>query len=149
MVAWQPASEADGTSDGVSGRNERYELEYRKTNHDSALRAAGQACWEKIHDIRESHATISGERSEVTSQHIHISLSGSLCLLSISLCFYFKFVSYKIILICCVSGLKFDSRFVIVRVRARNKTAVGEFSEPVAIETRGEGINERMIVTEL
>ncbi|XP_028274227.1 FSD1-like protein isoform X2 [Parambassis ranga] len=34
-----------------------------------------------------------------------------------------------------ISGLKFDSRFVIVRVRARNKAAAGEFSEPVAVET--------------
>jgi len=37
-----------------------------------------------------------------------------------------------------VSGLKFDSRFVVVRVRARNKAAAGEFSEPVAMETRGD-----------
>lgn len=36
-----------------------------------------------------------------------------------------------------VSGLKFDSDFVVVRVRARNKSAAGEFSEPVALETKG------------
>ncbi|XP_023816666.1 FSD1-like protein isoform X2 [Oryzias latipes] len=35
-----------------------------------------------------------------------------------------------------ISGLKFDSQFVVVRVRARNKAAAGEFSEPVAMETR-------------
>ncbi|XP_026153290.1 FSD1-like protein isoform X1 [Mastacembelus armatus] len=35
-----------------------------------------------------------------------------------------------------ISGLKFDSRFVVVRVRAKNKMAAGEFSEPVALETR-------------
>uniref|UniRef100_H3CB37 Fibronectin type III and SPRY domain containing 1-like n=1 Tax=Tetraodon nigroviridis TaxID=99883 RepID=H3CB37_TETNG len=35
-----------------------------------------------------------------------------------------------------VSGLKFDSDFIVVRVRARNKTAAGEFSEPVALETK-------------
>ncbi|RVE66212.1 hypothetical protein OJAV_G00124770 [Oryzias javanicus] len=35
-----------------------------------------------------------------------------------------------------ISGLKFDSPFVVVRVRARNKAAAGEFSEPVALETR-------------
>ncbi|KAM4719314.1 FSD1-like protein isoform 2-T2 [Anableps anableps] len=35
-----------------------------------------------------------------------------------------------------ISGLKFDSLFVIVRVRARNKAAAGDFSEPVAMETR-------------
>ncbi|XP_045898155.1 FSD1-like protein, partial [Micropterus dolomieu] len=95
-VAWRPACEADG--DGVSGRIECYELEYRKTNHDSSLRAAGETCWEKIPDIRETKITI--------------------------------------------SGLKFDSRFVVVRVRARNKAAAGEFSEPVAIETRGEHMSE-------
>ncbi|XP_044030973.1 FSD1-like protein isoform X2 [Siniperca chuatsi] len=89
-VAWRPAGEAD--SDGDSGRIERYELEYRKTNRDSSLRAAGEACWEKIHDIRETHVT--------------------------------------------VSGLKFDSQFVVVRVRARNKAAAGEFSESLAMETR-------------
>nr|XP_020516472.1 FSD1-like protein isoform X1 [Labrus bergylta] len=87
-VAWQPAGDADSDS----GRIERYEVEYRKTNRDSSLRAAGEACWEKIHDIRETKVTI--------------------------------------------SGLKFDSYFVVVRVRAKNKTAAGEFSEPVAIETR-------------
>ncbi|KAK9532127.1 hypothetical protein VZT92_009529 [Zoarces viviparus] len=91
-VAWQSAGEADSDGEGVGGRIERYELEYRKTNRDSSLRAAGEACWEKIHDIRETHVTI--------------------------------------------SGLKFDSRFVVVRVRARNKAAAGEFSEPVAMETR-------------
>ncbi|XP_056288946.1 FSD1-like protein isoform X1 [Pseudoliparis swirei] len=88
VVAWQPSGEADGDS----GPIKRYELEYRKTNRDDSLRAAGDACWEKIHDIRETHVTI--------------------------------------------SGLKFDSRFVVVRVRARNKAAAGEFSEPVAMETR-------------
>lgn len=93
-VAWQPSSEVivDGDGGGGGGgRIERYELEYRKTNKDSSLRAAGEACWEKIHDIRETQVT--------------------------------------------VTGLKFDSRFVVVRVRARNKAAAGEFSEPVAIET--------------
>uniref|UniRef100_A0A8C2Z8X7 Fibronectin type III and SPRY domain containing 1-like n=1 Tax=Cyclopterus lumpus TaxID=8103 RepID=A0A8C2Z8X7_CYCLU len=88
VVAWQPAGEADSDS----GRIERYELEYRKTNRDNSLRATGDACWEKIQDISETHVTI--------------------------------------------SGLKFDSRFVVVRVRARNKAAAGEFSEPVAMETR-------------
>uniref|UniRef100_A0A3Q4GJW7 FSD1-like protein-like n=1 Tax=Neolamprologus brichardi TaxID=32507 RepID=A0A3Q4GJW7_NEOBR len=34
-----------------------------------------------------------------------------------------------------ISGLKFDSRFIAIRVRARNKAAAGEFSEPIAIET--------------
>ncbi|XP_054468555.1 FSD1-like protein isoform X2 [Anoplopoma fimbria] len=92
LVAWQPAAEADSDVEGVSGRIERYELEYRKTNQDSSLRAAGEACWEKIQDIKETNVII--------------------------------------------SGLKFDSRFVVVRVRARNKAAAGEFSEPVAVETR-------------
>uniref|UniRef100_A0A8D0A2I3 Fibronectin type III and SPRY domain containing 1-like n=2 Tax=Sander lucioperca TaxID=283035 RepID=A0A8D0A2I3_SANLU len=91
-VAWQPASEADAEGEGIVGRIEHYELEYRKTNRDSLLRAAGEACWEKIPDIRDTHVTI--------------------------------------------SGLKFDSRFIIVRVRARNKAAAGEFSEPVTLETR-------------
>nr|XP_020478124.1 FSD1-like protein isoform X1 [Monopterus albus]XP_020478125.1 FSD1-like protein isoform X1 [Monopterus albus] len=35
-----------------------------------------------------------------------------------------------------ISGLKFDSRFVVVRVRAKNKMAAGEFSEPITMETR-------------
>lgn len=42
-----------------------------------------------------------------------------------------------------VSGLKFDTRFVVVRVRAKNKAAAGEFSEPVAVETRGDHKNQR------
>ncbi|XP_070706681.1 FSD1-like protein isoform X2 [Pempheris klunzingeri] len=87
-VAWRLADEADG----IVTQNERYDVEHRKTNCDSMLRAAGEACWEKIHDIRESYVTI--------------------------------------------TGLKFDSQFVVIRVRARNKTAAGEFSEPVAMETR-------------
>ncbi|XP_068430273.1 FSD1-like protein isoform X2 [Clinocottus analis] len=88
VVVWQPAGEADSDS----SRIEHYELQHRKTNRDDALRAAGDACWEKIDDIRETQVTI--------------------------------------------SGLKFDSRFVVVRVRARNKAAAGEFSEPVSMETR-------------
>lgn len=35
-----------------------------------------------------------------------------------------------------ISGLKFDSLFVVVRVRAKNKAAAGDFSDPVAMETR-------------
>ncbi|XP_029024099.1 FSD1-like protein isoform X2 [Betta splendens] len=35
-----------------------------------------------------------------------------------------------------ISGLKFDTCFTVVRVRAKNKMAAGEFSEPVTIETR-------------
>ncbi|XP_041667767.1 FSD1-like protein [Cheilinus undulatus] len=87
-VVWQPADD----SDGDAKRSECYEVEYRKTNRDSSVRAATEACWEKISNITETRVTI--------------------------------------------SGLKFDSQFVIVRVRAKNKTAAGEFSEPVAIETR-------------
>nr|XP_040053358.1 LOW QUALITY PROTEIN: FSD1-like protein [Gasterosteus aculeatus aculeatus] len=87
-VAWQPAGEAEGDGERI----ERYELEYRKTNRDNSLRAAGDACWEKILDISDTRVTI--------------------------------------------SGLKFDTRFVVVRVRAKNKAAAGEFSEPVAVETR-------------
>ncbi|KAM4528580.1 FSD1-like protein isoform 2-T2 [Odontesthes bonariensis] len=91
-VAWQPLSDPDCNGDGGGGPIERYELEYRKTNQDGSLRAAGEACWERVCDITEPLVT--------------------------------------------VSGLKFDSSFVIVRVRARNKAAAGEFSEPVALETR-------------
>ncbi|KAM9306948.1 FSD1-like protein [Pholidichthys leucotaenia] len=90
-VTWRPPSDADNGGDGSSGPVERYELEYRKTNRDSSVRAAGDACWEKLSDITETQVTI--------------------------------------------SGLKFDSRFVVVRVRARNKAAAGEFSDPVALET--------------
>lgn len=87
-VVWRPADDAGADS----RRGERYEVEYRKSDRDSTLRAAGEACWEKISDITDTRVTI--------------------------------------------EGLKFDSRFVVVRVRAKNKTAAGEFSEPVAIETR-------------
>ena len=113
-VAWQPAGE--GVADG-SGRIERYDVEYRKTNQESPLRAAG-ACWEKIHDITDTRVTITGERSKVI-------LAGQRSKVTVTeWCF-------------CVSGLKFDSHFVVVRVRARNKAAAGEFSEHVAIETTG------------
>lgn len=47
-----------------------------------------------------------------------------------------------------VSGLKFDFDYIVVRVRARNKTAAGEYSEPVTLETKGKHmwINELMKV---
>ncbi|XP_023193468.1 FSD1-like protein isoform X1 [Xiphophorus maculatus] len=83
-VAWRP-------SDG-DGPIERYDLEHRKANRGSALRAAGEASWEKISDITDTQVTL--------------------------------------------SGLKFDSPFVVIRVRARNKAAAGDFSEPVAMETK-------------
>ncbi|XP_035464117.1 FSD1-like protein isoform X1 [Scophthalmus maximus] len=89
-VVWRLVGEGD--SDSVCGPIKCYELEYRKTDHDSSLRAAGEACWEKICDITESQVTI--------------------------------------------SSLKFDSRFIIIRVRAKNKMAAGEFSDPVTMETR-------------
>ncbi len=41
-----------------------------------------------------------------------------------------------------VLGLKFDSQFIVVRVRAKNKTAAGEFSEPVTMETKGNHRNK-------
>lgn len=64
MVTWRPAYEADSVGDvSTSGPIEHYELEYRKTNCDSSLRAAGGECWEKIYDIREAHVTVSGQRS--------------------------------------------------------------------------------------
>ncbi|XP_074546489.1 FSD1-like protein isoform X2 [Halichoeres trimaculatus] len=88
-IAWQPASDGEGDSERV----ECYDVEFRKTNRDSQLRATGEAGWEKIYDIREKYLTI--------------------------------------------SGLKFDSRFIVVRVRAKNKTASGDFSEPVVLETKG------------
>uniref|UniRef100_A0A671W523 FSD1-like protein n=1 Tax=Sparus aurata TaxID=8175 RepID=A0A671W523_SPAAU len=92
-VAWRPAGEDDSDGDiSVIEPNERYDLEYRKTNQEGSLRVTGEACWEKICDIRETHVSI--------------------------------------------SDLKFDSRFIVVRVRARNKTAAGDFSDPVALETR-------------
>lgn len=34
-----------------------------------------------------------------------------------------------------ILGLRFDSRFVVLRVRARNKAAAGDFSEPLFLET--------------
>uniref|UniRef100_A0AAX7TUR1 Fibronectin type III and SPRY domain containing 1-like n=1 Tax=Astatotilapia calliptera TaxID=8154 RepID=A0AAX7TUR1_ASTCA len=92
-VTWRPPGEADSGGDSSSRPIERYDLEYRKTDRDSTLRVAGEACWEKVCDIIEPQVTISGKRSE------------------------------------------FDSRFIAIRVRARNKAAAGEFSEPIAIET--------------
>ncbi|XP_007541768.1 FSD1-like protein isoform X2 [Poecilia formosa] len=83
-VTWRP-------SDG-DGPIERYDLEHRKANHGGALRAVGEAGWEKISDITDTQVTL--------------------------------------------SGLKFDSPFIVVRVRARNKAAAGDFSEPVAMETK-------------
>uniref|UniRef100_A0A673B0G4 Fibronectin type III and SPRY domain containing 1-like n=1 Tax=Sphaeramia orbicularis TaxID=375764 RepID=A0A673B0G4_9TELE len=91
-VAWRPAGEDAPDGNSGSGRVGCYEVEYRKTNRDNALRTAGEACWEKIQDIRETQVTI--------------------------------------------TDLKFDSQFIVIRVRARNKTAAGEFSEPVVVETR-------------
>ncbi|KAG8010392.1 Multidrug resistance-associated protein 1 [Nibea albiflora] len=55
-----PAGEAVGNGDICdSGPIDCYELEYRKTNQDGPLRAAGEACWEKIYNIRETHFTLS------------------------------------------------------------------------------------------
>lgn len=63
-VAWRPAGEDDSDGDiSVIEPNERYDLEYRKTNQEGSLRVTGEACWEKICDIRETHVSISGERS--------------------------------------------------------------------------------------
>ncbi|MEQ2201341.1 hypothetical protein XENOCAPTIV_010946 [Xenoophorus captivus] len=114
-VAWQQINDAD-----ENGPIERYELEYRKTNHNSSVRASGDACWERICNITDTQVTISGEmlqngpfRCDVTQ-------------------FYCLATQFPI------SGLKFDSLFIIVRVRARNKAAAGDFSEPVAMETRGD-----------
>lgn len=91
-VAWRPACDDVTDGNSSSGRVGCYEVEYRKTNCDNALRTAGEACWEKIHDVRETQVTI--------------------------------------------TDLKFDSQFIVIRVRAKNKTAAGEFSEPIAVETR-------------
>ncbi|MEQ2276198.1 hypothetical protein XENORESO_015429, partial [Xenotaenia resolanae] len=55
-VAWQQINDAD-----ENGPIERYELEYRKTNHNSSLRASGDACWERICKITDTQVTISGE----------------------------------------------------------------------------------------
>lgn len=63
-VAWRPVGEAD--VDGANnGPVERYEVEYRKAKQDGPLRAAPEACWEKICDIRETQVTIPGEAKTV------------------------------------------------------------------------------------
>lgn len=54
-VAWRP-------SDG-DGPIERYDLEHRKANRGGALRAAGEASWEKISDITDTQVTLSGEKT--------------------------------------------------------------------------------------
>uniref|UniRef100_A0A4W5JUZ8 Fibronectin type-III domain-containing protein n=1 Tax=Hucho hucho TaxID=62062 RepID=A0A4W5JUZ8_9TELE len=40
-----------------------------------------------------------------------------------------------------LSGLKFDSKFMNFRVRACNKAAAGEYSDPVTLETRGKTVS--------
>lgn len=64
-VTWRLPGEADSGGDSSSRPIERYDLEYRKTDRDSTLRVAGEACWEKVCDIIEPQVTISGKRSEV------------------------------------------------------------------------------------
>lgn len=62
-VSWRPACEANNIDDTTNGPVEHYELEYRKTNHSHSVLAAGGACWEKIHDIRDTQVTVSGQRN--------------------------------------------------------------------------------------
>lgn len=63
-VSWQPACDANNIDDiSTNGPVEHYELEYRKTNHNNSVTAAGGACWEKIHDIRDTQVTVSGQRN--------------------------------------------------------------------------------------
>lgn len=59
-ISWRPACDANAADVTASGPVEHYEVEYRKTNHSNSLAAAGGACWEKIHDIRDTHVTVSG-----------------------------------------------------------------------------------------
>lgn len=59
-VAWRPACDANAADAAAHAPVEHYEVEYRKTNHNDSLAAAGGACWEKIHDVRDTHATVSG-----------------------------------------------------------------------------------------
>nr|XP_033503089.1 FSD1-like protein [Epinephelus lanceolatus] len=125
-VAWRPAGEADGDGDCVSGRIECYEVEYQKTNRDSSLRAAGEACWEKVHDIRETHVTIAGLKFDSRFIVVRVRARNKAAAGEFS----------EPVAMETRGGLKFDSRFIVVRVRARNKAAAGEFSEPVAMETR-------------
>lgn len=40
-----------------------------------------------------------------------------------------------------ISGLKFDSKYMNFRVRARNKAVAGEYSDPVTLETKGKAIS--------
>lgn len=59
-VSWRPACDANAADVTTNRPVEHYEVEYRKTNHNNPLPAAGGACWEKIHDIRDTHVTVSG-----------------------------------------------------------------------------------------
>lgn len=59
-VAWRPACDANAADATTNGPVEHYEVEYRKTNHNDSLAAAAGACWEKIHDISDTHVTVSG-----------------------------------------------------------------------------------------
>lgn len=57
--------------------------------------------------------------------------SGGRCIL----CYYCILRSHGLIFF--LSGLKFDSKFMNFRVRACNKAAAGDYSDPVTLETRG------------
>lgn len=43
----------------------------------------------------------------------------------------FKFVNI------CFLGLKFDTKYMNLRVQACNKAVAGEYSDPVTLETKG------------
>lgn len=129
-VAWRPACEADG--DGVSGRIEFYELEYRKTNHDSSLRAAGETCWEKIPDIRETKITISGEgsgvrwglRSQVRGQGDYLNCD------VVFLCFCFRAEIWLSVRRCSCSSEKQSSRWRVLWTRRhRNQRWTHEWDD--------------------
>lgn len=69
MVSWRPAYEGDRAGDiSPGGPIEKFDLEYRKTNHNGSLLAAAGARWEEIHDIKETHITVSGQRSHQPQQ---------------------------------------------------------------------------------
>uniref|UniRef100_A0A671R0I5 FSD1-like protein n=1 Tax=Sinocyclocheilus anshuiensis TaxID=1608454 RepID=A0A671R0I5_9TELE len=87
---------------------DHYILEYRKTNHEGLPRVKDDQCWEVVDNIKTSEYTLQGADSNVLKTDCSLHLT----------------------------GLRFDTKFMNFRVRACNKAAAGDYSDPVTLETR-------------
>uniref|UniRef100_A0A673KVC8 FSD1-like protein n=1 Tax=Sinocyclocheilus rhinocerous TaxID=307959 RepID=A0A673KVC8_9TELE len=87
---------------------DHYILEYRKTNHEGLPRVKDEQCWEVVDNIKTSEYTLQGADSNVLKTDCSLHLT----------------------------GLRFDTKFMNFRVRACNKAAAGDYSDPVTLETR-------------